>query len=481
MEHINNMAYTYEQLKSMGATPVGTSYEDLVKQGAKPITETKKKPYTPTLPETGKLAPTPTGKTDKSLKEIGKEALVPGMQLKALSDLASFGFTKATGVRPADFGREAINILGQGEMIVGSALGGGLVPFTKDYKQLEESRTREQEMQNKLIKTIRTNRDAGKDVKRLENLLGKSLANTGASDEEINLALELTNKQILGGSVQTTLDALTAGTYSAAAKSGQLLSKTAPLAKSAIPTALGQFKSGAKATAVGGTVGYGYDVSNKLQEDELSLAPGFGTLLGAGIPIAGKVGEYFGKEQKLLRQSKKLNEIIEDYRSAVNPLKSDIKKIEIKSGRELDDMFRFMAEEEIVPKKDSNGRLDTKESVDMLKERKSDVDILLSGSLDDTQQINDVNQIREQAKKEIAKFEKNAEILQKKQEDIDNLIDAEIQRYGRTNLTDKELHDVKNGMWSVGYDVNRATKSPSARKIGNIIKDLIEDNYEGQL
>ena len=67
------------------------------------INEGLKKPFVPTLPEKGFLAPTPK-------------------------------------VRVRDVAREAINILGTGEMILGTALGGAAVPFTPEYKDLQETR-----------------------------------------------------------------------------------------------------------------------------------------------------------------------------------------------------------------------------------------------------------------------------------------------------------------------------------------------------
>lgn len=460
--------------KPLEKIPFGS--KPLVAVSDNPINNGLKKPYIPTLPEKGVLAPTPIGKTSVSLKDVGKD-FVTGHPVKGVSSLLNYGFQKATGVRPADVGREAINILGTGEMILGTALGGSAVPFTKDYKDLQVSRQKEQEINNKLIATIKTQNEAGKDTKRLRNLLVNNLNNAGASDEEVNQALQLTSKQIIGGGIQTALDVATAGTASKLAQTGKLFTPAEKiLTKQTIPTILGQFKVGLKSAIGGGVVGYGFDVSNNLQQDDMDLTPGFATILGAGIPLVGKVGQVFSKEQKLLRKEGKIGEIIDSYRQAVNPLKSDIRKIEVKGGKDLDDILRFMAEEEVLPRKDTANRLDTKIEAEKLVEKKSNIDTLLAESLDDTQQINDLNQIRIRAKKEISQFENNAEILKNKEQDIDNLIDSEIERYGRSNLTDRELHDVKNGMWSVGFDMNRTTKSPSAKKIGNIMKNIIQDN-----
>ncbi|MDD1443756.1 hypothetical protein MEO93_26095, partial [Dolichospermum sp. ST_sed3] len=246
------------------------------------------------------------------------------------------------------------------------------------------------------------------------------------------------------------------------------------VAKKTIPTILGQFKAGAKSASIGGGVGYIYDVSNKvLYSEEDYLKPGIGTLLGAGVPIAGTAGKL-SKASREAAKSGKLLEAIEEARTAINPLKSDIRRIEIKKGKEVDSVVNFILQEEIIPEVNLN-KLDTKRAVDTLQGRKTNVDAKLSSVLDDVEKKNNLIEIREKAAKEITEQENNAEILNKKLEDLDTLMNQEIARNG-VMITDKKLHELKSGMWSIGYDINRQTKSPVAKKIGRIMKEQIELN-----
>lgn len=111
-------------------------------------------------------------------------------------------------------------------------------------------------------------------------------------------------KQVAGAFGGVALDIATAGTYGSAAKlakSGQLLK---PVLKTAIPTVAKEVvatgvKSLAKKSAVGAGIGYGYDVTQSMQAGESLpdiLTPGYGTLVGAAIPIgvAGAKGVYTG-------------------------------------------------------------------------------------------------------------------------------------------------------------------------------------------
>lgn len=105
-----------------------------------------------------------------------------------------------------------------------------------------------------------------------------------------------TTGQVVGEAAGTILDVATAGTYGTAAKAaktGELISK--PLVSSVIPTAVSKLSSaGVKETAkkigIGAGVGYGYDISQNLQnhaEGVDIITPGFGMLIGAGLPAFG--------------------------------------------------------------------------------------------------------------------------------------------------------------------------------------------------
>ena len=202
-------------------------------------------------------------------------------------------------------------------------------------------------------------------------------------------------------------------------------------------------------------------------------------MIGTAIPLTGgflRVGRIvFDKTAKAHRRAGALSEAVEGYRRAVNPLKHDIQRIEVKGGKDLDDTLQFMAEEKVVPKQDRHGRMVTLEEADLLQDKKDVIDTRLAESLDDVEQKNDLNLLREKAKNELRAS--NLPDLDKRLEDVDALIDGELSRRGgRSMITDRELHNVKNVFWSTGYDFNRATRSPTAKKLGFLAKSLIHDN-----
>jgi hypothetical protein len=124
------------------------------------------------------------------------------------------------------------------------------------------------------------------------------VAPTTAGD--INPGFNLTPGEVVGSAVGTGLDALSGGAYGKAAEgaeTGKLLIKgaeaAAPVAETATKNALGQaVKDIAAKTAVrsgtGGVTGYGYDVSQNLQNGKTGAAaftPGTGTAVGTLLPL----------------------------------------------------------------------------------------------------------------------------------------------------------------------------------------------------
>lgn len=134
--------------------------------------------------------------------------------------------------------------------------------------------------------------------------------------EDLNPAFGLSNKQVVGAALGTALDIASVGSYGQAAKGAQTgkLLTSAPtgiiantlgkagiestakpilsIAEQQVAKAAGRTVAGvAKKALVGGALGYGYDVSQNLQNnDTKAYKPGFGTTIGAGLPIVSAVG-----------------------------------------------------------------------------------------------------------------------------------------------------------------------------------------------
>lgn len=383
MGPINNMAYTYEQLVQLGAKPAqstqptlppqsGRSYtfEELQALGAKPkdvggvdSLPVEKKPYISALPEKGFLAQKPFD-TSKPLKQSLLEATKttvsePFGAPKAVLGLGSDLFKKVTGVRPIDVGREAANVVLSGEIGVGENLGNAIYStfagkkINKINKDLIDSGTKQLEM---------AKAEQNPDRKaRLINNAKEAFKIAGGNWEQIVPAIQKTDKQILGDFGQVALDIVSAGTYGATKKVGKI----------AIPTVLGQFKAGVKPVIAGGALGYGYDVSQKAQQDRDNIfTPGLGTAIGAGVPALGAITKLKPNQTKVINE---LEQKYTELMSGTTAGKKKIAKLGQKTealnlaGTEGKTPQRVLAESGIFPNRKGT-KLDTFEQAEQFRE-----------------------------------------------------------------------------------------------------------------
>lgn len=188
------------------------------------------------------------------------------------------------------------------------------------------------------IKAVTQNRNKakslGQDTTRYDNILKNFTASTGQSLSELFPEINKTTGQVLGDAGGVALDIATAGTYKGVGTTGKLLTtaeKTAQLEKTAnivnfaknietgtkfgtkAITEVGKNTLGATlknigsktATNVvkGGSIGYGYDVANNLQQGKTgteAFKPGVGTGVGAFVPV---VGGLYRASQAVARET----------------------------------------------------------------------------------------------------------------------------------------------------------------------------------
>ena len=183
------------------------------------------------------------------------------------------------------------------EKALGETLGQSLAVNSKDFTALEQSRQGLNDMQVSVIKEIQRKKSIGEDTTRLENVLAKTQKAKVPSIQEIAPATTKTTKQALGEVGGVGLDLLSAGTLKPAASAVGLtkaLSTASKLEKAGV--ALSTFErlkkaglSTLKLLGVATPIGYGYDVTQGLQEGEdttEALKPGYGTLFSTVIPLA---------------------------------------------------------------------------------------------------------------------------------------------------------------------------------------------------
>jgi len=209
-----------------------------------------------------------------------------------------------------------------------------------------------------------------------------------------------------------------------------------------------------------------------MSRDENALSTAFNTTIGA---ITGQVvSSVMGlNKAKLMEQAGNI------YRKVLRPTASEIKKIDIGRGEDINAYFQLAAKERL-PIKMTEGKLNTTEAISALQAKQSTIHEQLSKELskDTTKRFN-LNNIRQEAKLNASKTVKNASELKVIKKNIDTLIDDEIDRLGGSELVNaQQLNEIKQGMWSVSYnplDAAQNIKADSARKIGHIAKSIIED------
>ena len=185
-----------------------------------------------------------------------------------------------------------------------------------------------------------------------------------------------------------------------------------------------------------------------------------------------KVGNFvFGsaldKGEKLSKEATGM------YRNMLRPDKGEIKNIEIRGNRNIDDYYKLAAEEKLPISQTADKKLDTTDARAMLQEKQSALHDSLNTILSKSDKSFDLNQLKSRAITEMRSKYKNASEYEGAVDDVNSYIDAEIRKYGQT-VSATQLNDIKQGMWGVGYDALRPTASKTARTIGHLAKETIE-------
>jgi hypothetical protein len=160
----------------------------------------------------------------------------------------------------------------------GESVAGAMLPWTKDYKDLEKSRDNLSKQQQAMLDYINAERAAGKDVTRLVNALKKSYDDTkGTTDFEVNPSINKTAKQVYGEAAGTAANVAAVGS----------LPRVAKYLAGAKNFGQGFVRGGVVGTVEGGIVG-GVQMGGRAAQDNMSASEiGMESLKGLGIGAAG--------------------------------------------------------------------------------------------------------------------------------------------------------------------------------------------------
>jgi len=374
---------------------------------------------------------------------------------------------------------------------------------TKNLKYYNQNITDLTDINLKTLKQIEDYQKVGKDATQLKKQYNQTKS---LIDENVNKIKELqggvskTTGQVLGEIGGTTLDLLTAGSYGNATKglkTGVLGSINAPGVKSiatAVSPELGQIstqkagglftKTGLGNILKGGSIGYGYDVSQNLQEGKTgieAMTPGLGTLIGGGLPFISESGKTISD----IKSGKIKQNYVKSIESDWNRIGQDYVKSEKvleKSATKGKNPTSFLAERNIVPQDlIEGGKFNTdKVASNLINEKVPVIEDVLDKSLDVVQQGQPPLKVSDLEKKATSSIfgnltPRNKEIMI---ENIKEEFAAIRRKYGET-ITLPQINSEKKIYWGdTGFDLTRPLKKDVNAQIGRTFKTAIEDNVK---
>lgn len=199
------------------------------------------------------------------------------------------------------------------------------------------------------------------------------------------------------------------------------------------------------------------------------------------IVSAGKKTISKASGKPVLPPAEKATKIAQDataeMRTILKPNAGEIRNLEIRQGKNLDDYYRLAAEEKLPIGQTADKKLDTTEAREILSSKMSNLKNIQDEMLKtDTAKKFDLLEIGNKAKQENEVTIKNATKLKEANRDIDEFILDEVERNGRY-VDGVTLNNFKSGMWTTGYNLMKPTAQSTARKLGHIAKEAIEEAY----
>lgn len=248
------------------------------------------------------------------------------------------------------------------------------------------------------------------------------------------------------------------------------------------------FGQGALAGALfhgGGRIGATLAPKNMLAQ-RIGSAAGMGTIGAATAPegdrfVSGAMGlglgalspsRPFGKT-KLQYTGEAINE----YRTILRPTQGEIKNLEVRQGKNINDYYRLAAEEQLPLKQSADKKLDTTSAREKLEPKQAAVHEKLNEQLkaNPAKQF-DLVELARKAKIELRKTIENDTDYKAAARDVNRYVSDAIQARGRY-VSGEQLNNFKKGMWSVSYDLLKPNTQSTARKLGFIAKEQIQDAY----
>jgi hypothetical protein len=208
-----------------------------------------------------------------------------------------------------------------------------------------------------------------------------------------------------------------------------------------------------------------------------SVQAGVGAALAPATKlVSDPIGRFLStnvqKAERALRKAARI------YREVLKPKQSEVRKIEIGRGRNIDDFYKLAAKEGLIIEPDVNGTINTETARGQLSEKVNALNKQLDDILaTDTSKKFNLDDIARKAKVSINEKFKSAIERKSARKKIDEIIKAEKNDAKGNMVSGEQLNKIKEAMWGMGYNQLEPNTDVIARNIGHVIKDAIESGY----
>ncbi len=204
-------------------------------------------------------------------------------------------------------------------------------------------------------------------------------------------------------------------------------------------------------------------------DDEKASSAIVGGALGAFSPIGDKSYDEV------------LKDATEAHQKMLNIGKGTIQKVEMKSGKDLQDSYELAAKHGLIYNKFEGNKTDTTQAQQQIQPivtaLHNQADAIVSS---DPSKTFDLNDWADQAKADLAKNPKFkiAKDLNDAKGTIDDYVKAEILNNNNSPIVSApKLNEIKQGMWGKSFEPLQPNANAIARQMGNSAKDMIEGEF----
>jgi hypothetical protein len=207
-----------------------------------------------------------------------------------------------------------------------------------------------------------------------------------------------------------------------------------------------------------------------------------GALGAAATPIGNALTRYAApaaeKAGRAVAQAGKM------YREMLRPNQGEIRKVELKLGKDLNKYYQIAAKEGLPIKEGADNTLDVREAIEVLKNKTTALEDklqteLVKGGVRGGEKIKpkyDLDTVAAEVKKDLKNKYSGAKELELAEKHIDDIIEAEKRRHGDV-VDASTLNTIKRGSWEKSYNILEPNNSDADRALGFFIKGRLEKDF----